>query len=69
MVMTNQGELTAKEKFLKVYANLPIQAREEIIYVTNQKGPLTWNAAYIEVINDTPLSKLILPSLEKLNII
>lgn len=69
MVMTNQGELTAKEKFLRIYANLPIQAREEIIYVTNQKSPLTWNAAYIEIINDTPLSTLILPYLVKLNII
>lgn len=69
MVTTNQGQLTAKEKFLKVYANLPLQAREEIIYVTSEKSPLTWNAAYIEVINDTPLSKLILSYLVKLNII
>lgn len=67
--MTQQKQLPAKEKFLKIYSNLPLQAREEIIYVTDDKKPLTWNAIYIEVINDTQLSQSILPYLEALDII
>ncbi len=69
--MAEQTILPAKEKFLKIYANLPSQAREEIIYVTEDKNkrPYTWNAVFVEVNNDTPLSKSILSYLEKLNII
>lgn len=69
--MDGQDKLTLKERFLKIYANLPSQAREEIIYITEDenKRPYTWNAAYIEVTNSTSLSKLILSSLEKLSII
>lgn len=69
--MDGQNKLTPKEKFLKIYANLPSQAREEIIYITEDEGkrPYTWNAAYVEVTNNTSLSELILSSLEKLSII
>jgi len=48
---------------------LPIALREEIILVLSDKGPITWNSAYFEVINDTPLSKEILERLESLKII
>lgn len=58
-----------KEKFLKTFANLPIALREEIILVLSDKGPITWNSAYFEVINNTPLSKEILERLESLKII
>lgn len=69
--MTQQTILPAKEKFLKIYANLPSQAREEIIYVTEDKDkrPYTWNAVYVEVNNNTPLAKSILSYLTKLSII
>lgn len=69
--MDEQNKLTPREKFLKIYANLPSQAREEIIYITEDenKRPYTWNAAYIEVINNSPLSESILSYLEKLSII
>ena len=69
--MTVEGTLTAKERFLKIYANLPTQVREEIIYITadENKRPYTWNSAYIEIMNNTQLSKSILSYLEKLSII
>ena len=49
-----------KERFLKIYANLPINLRNEIIYVLPDNRPLTWNAAFIEVDNGTVLGKQIL---------
>lgn len=58
-----------KEKFLKIFANLPLGLREEIILVIPNKGPITWNAAYFEVVNNTKLSQVILKQLELLKII
>ncbi|MDD5527835.1 MAG: hypothetical protein PHO56_02545 [Patescibacteria group bacterium] len=56
-------------KFLKVYANLPLSLRNEIVLVLPDKGPITWNAAYIEVKNKTELGELILRKLDDLKII
>lgn len=58
-----------KEKFLKIYANLPIGVRQEIILVLDDGRPITWDVAYIEVASDTPLAKAILEKLEKLKFI
>lgn len=57
-----------KAKFLKIYANLPISLRGEIILVLDEE-PYTWNAAYLEVSEDSKLSKKILSKLEILEII
>lgn len=57
-----------REKFLKIYANLTLPIRDEIILSLEEK-PLTWNVAYIEIVNDTPLSREILERLEKIGII
>ena len=57
-----------REQFLKVYADLPIGVRTEII-LTLENKPITWNVAYLEVVNNTPLSKEILEKLAKLEII
>jgi len=68
--MPSDSKLTPKEKFLKVYANLPINVREEIIYVVlPEKQPITWNVAYLEVKNNTSLGEDILKKLEELKII
>ncbi|MDP2909942.1 MAG: hypothetical protein Q8N69_02635 [bacterium] len=58
-----------KERFLRIYANLPIGIRQEIILVLGDSRPITWNVAFIEIIANTPLSKIILEKLEKLKII
>lgn len=52
-----------KDRFLKVYANLPLGLRTEIILVLDGHGPITWNVAYIEITNDTKLSEIILQKL------
>ncbi len=56
-------------KFLKVYANLPINLREEIILVLSGTGPITWNAAYSEIDNHTKLGEKIFEKLLELKII
>lgn len=58
-----------REGFLKIYANLPINLREEIVLVLPDKGSITWNIAYLEVKNQTKLSEEILKKLDQLNII
>lgn len=58
-----------KERFFKTYANLPINLKEEIVLVLPQKGPITWNVAYLEINNDTKLGKEILQKLIDLKII
>jgi len=58
-----------KERFLKIYANLPVNLRNEIIAVIPDVGPLTWNVAFLEVESDTKLGKQILEILAGLKII
>ncbi len=58
-----------KENFLKIYVNLPLGIRQEIILVLEDGRPITWDVAFIEIKEDTSLSKTILEKLEKLEII
>ncbi len=58
-----------KHKFYKVFANLPLNLREEVILVIQGKGPITWQVAFLEVDNDTKLGRLILEKLSDLKII
>jgi len=60
-----------KVKFIKVYANLPIKIRNEVVLLLDEKegGPITWNAAYIEINNDTKLGNIFLKKLIELEII
>ncbi|MBI2151610.1 hypothetical protein HYU21_02695 [Candidatus Woesearchaeota archaeon] len=60
--------MNLRETFLKIYADIPLNLRKEIILVLD-KEPLTWNVAYIEVTNTTVKSKLILKKLRELKII
>ncbi len=57
-----------REKFLKIYADIPLNLRKEIILVL-EKEPLTWNVAYVEVTNHTSKSEQILKKLKELKII
>lgn len=52
-----------RAKFLKIYANIPDSLREDIIAIVDGKT-YTWNTAYFEIKNDTPLGKKILKILE-----
>ena len=57
-----------KERFYKVYANLPLNLRDEIILVIDDE-PITWKVAYLEVKGNTNLGKQILEKLGALKFI
>jgi hypothetical protein len=62
-------EKNSKENFLKIYANLPLIVRKEIILVLDDDRPITWDVAFFEVENNTELSKIILEKLDKIRLI
>jgi len=70
--MIEKTKNNRREKFLRAYANLPLNTRTEIILVLEEediKRPITWDVAYLEVKNNTPVSEKILEKLEELKII
>ena len=54
--------------FEQVYANLPLNARNEIVAVIDNE-PLSWNDARVEVQNNTEKGKEILQKLVELKFI
>ena len=52
-----------KERFYRVYANLPIGLRDQVVIVLPETGPMSWNAAYIEVNSGTKLGDAIVEKL------
>ncbi len=66
--MPNEIKNNLREKFLRAYSNIPLNARKEIILVL-EEGPITWEVAYLEVKNQTEKGKKILEKLSELNLI
>jgi len=60
--------MNLQTKFLQIYANLPLNQRNEIVVVVDDE-PLTWNAAKIEIENNTQKGREILDKLVSLGII
>jgi len=58
-----------KDQFFKVYSNLPINLRQEIILVLPEVGPITWQVSYLEISSDTKLGQTILEKLTELKFI
>jgi len=61
-------EENQKGNFLKVYANLPLEERSQIIVFINNE-PISWIMAQREILEDTELGKKILKKLADLEII
>ena len=57
-----------KAKFLRMYANVPDKLRMDILVVVKKK-PYTWDTAYLEVEDNTPLGKKILKTLGDMGIL
>lgn len=57
-----------RERFLKTFANVPINLRDDTILVL-EKGPVSWYAAYLEVKNNTAFSEEVLKALSEMKII
>ena len=58
-----------REKFMRIFANIPERVRaEDVIAVVGEK-PFTWNSAMIEIKSDSDLGKKILKMLEKVGVV
>ena len=66
--MLNEIKSNLREKFLRAYANIPLNARKEIILVL-EEGPITWEVAYFEVKNQAEKGEKILDKLNELKLI
>ncbi|HEX4104519.1 MAG TPA: hypothetical protein VHZ04_03555 [Candidatus Paceibacterota bacterium] len=65
-----------KARFLKAYANIPLQMRGEVIAFLDKRlmkedmrVPITWDVAYLEVQQNTALGEKILRELAGLELI
>lgn len=58
----------SREKFLKIYANLPVPERSQIIAIIDDE-PFSWNTAYAEISKNTDLGKKILNKMKELRIL
>lgn len=54
-----------RAEFLKIYANVPANLREDILVVVEGKS-YTWNTAYLEIKDNTELGRKILKAMEEL---
>lgn len=61
-------DLGLREKFLRIYADIPLNLRKEIILVLENE-PISWNVAFVEISNKTVKSETILKKLNELKII
>jgi len=59
----------ARQEFLKIYSQLPLNLRKEVILVLDEEGPITWEVAYFEIENKTDKARTILKKLKELDII
>jgi hypothetical protein len=62
------SERSLNEGHLKIYNNLPLNERNEIVVVLNGEG-ITWHNARNYINHDTEIGKEILKKLTKLKII
>lgn len=60
--------LKGKEDFFKIYSNIPIQERKNVVVVVNNQ-PISWALAFQEIKNETELGEKILKILKELEII
>ncbi|MBI3413035.1 MAG: hypothetical protein HY051_03080 [Candidatus Aenigmarchaeota archaeon] len=56
------------DRFMKVYSNLPIKIRDEIVLVLDGK-PISWNVAYNEIKHNTKAGETIISKLVELGVI
>ena len=57
-----------KQDFFKIYSNIPIEERKNVVVVTDEQ-PISWSLAYQEIKNETELGEKIFKILKELDII
>lgn len=68
MVATMANSPTLAERFKKIYANIPLGLRSDVIAVIDEQ-PMTWHVCYIEVSTSTLMAERILEYLDRLELI
>lgn len=58
-----------RDDFFRFYANLPLNIRREVVLDLKERGPITWEVAYLEIKADSDLGKEILQKLIELKFI
>lgn len=64
-----------KSQFLEIYQNLPLSERRNTILViedeknNKEKGPISWDVAFLEITQETKIGEKILDKLIKLKLI
>lgn len=58
-----------EDRFFKVFSNLPLNLRSEVILVLPEYGPITWQVAYLEIKQNTKLGEKIVDKLIQLELI
>jgi len=70
--MLQINELENREEFLRIYANLPLAVRKDVIVILDNgemKQPVTWAVAYLEIKNKTSKGDEILHKLKSMKLI
>ena len=65
---TRSDKYSVEERFLKIYNNLPLSERSEIVVVLDGEG-VTWQIAKNYIAHQTEIGKKILKKLEELGIV
>jgi len=64
MTLDEKTREKKREAFLRIYANVPLNLRENVIAVLDDPaGPLTWEVAYLEIRNRTERGDAIIQKL------
>ena len=58
-----------RTQFFKIYANLPLGVRKEIICVLDDWGSISWFVAWLEVKENTKVSGEILEKLRRMELL
>lgn len=57
-----------RAKFMRMFADVPEHLRKDVLVVVDKK-PYTWNTAFLEAKDNTPLGKKIIKVLEEMGIL
>ena len=57
-----------RSKFLKTYAQVPLNLRNEIVAVV-EDGPVSWSVAYVEVLGKSEKGNMIIELMDKLELL
>jgi hypothetical protein len=68
MAKNKEKEKDLRTRFLRVYPNLPIPERSQVIVIIGGE-PCSWNVVYVEVKNNTELGVRMLEQMSRLGLI